>query len=277
MENTANGKKAAKQVTLGITGMTCATCAGTVESALAKVPGVSQASVNLATEKATVNYDHSVTDEENLVKAVENAGYGVAAGKISLGLIGMTCATCAVTIEDALNKAEGVLSANVNLATEKATINYNPEVTTIAQLKKVVADAGYQAVSPDTAAGDYEKEAREREARHLRFLVLFSFGFAIPLFILSFTSPFEVAVNNLVLLALGFVGPEDGVLDGLDIERDEQSNARADFGRFVTNVNGVFAAGDVRRGQSLVVWAIDEGRGAARECDRYLMGATDLP
>ena len=202
MENTANGKKTAKQVTLGITGMTCATCAGTVENALAKVPGVSQASVNLATEKATVNYDSSVTDEENLVKAVENAGYGVAASKVSLGLIGMTCATCAVTIEDALNNAEGVLSADVNLATERATVNYNPEVTSVAQLKKVVADTGYQAVSPDAAAGDYEKEAREREARRLRFLVLFSFSFAIPMFILSFISPFATAVNNLVLLAL---------------------------------------------------------------------------
>jgi glutamate synthase (NADPH/NADH) small chain len=82
---------------------------------------------------------------------------------------------------------------------------------------------------------------------------------------------------DLVLLAMGFVGPEDGVLDQLDIGRDKLSNVRADFGRFATNVEGVFAAGDVRRGQSLVVWAIEEGRGAARECDRYLMGATDLP
>jgi glutamate synthase (NADPH) small chain len=82
---------------------------------------------------------------------------------------------------------------------------------------------------------------------------------------------------QLVLLAMGFLGPEDHVLGQLGIERDARSNAKADFGKFATNVKGVFAAGDMRRGQSLVVWAINEGRGAARECDRYLMGSTQLP
>lgn len=82
---------------------------------------------------------------------------------------------------------------------------------------------------------------------------------------------------DLVLLALGFLGPEDPVLEQLDIERDERSNAEAEHGKYLTNVEGVFAAGDMRRGQSLIVWAINEGRGAARECDRYLMGTTELP
>jgi glutamate synthase (NADPH/NADH) small chain len=82
---------------------------------------------------------------------------------------------------------------------------------------------------------------------------------------------------DLVLLAMGFLGPEDTVLTELGVERDARSNAQAEYGRFATNVNGVFAAGDMRRGQSLVVWAINEGRGAARECDRYLMGTTQLP
>jgi glutamate synthase (NADPH/NADH) small chain len=82
---------------------------------------------------------------------------------------------------------------------------------------------------------------------------------------------------QLVLLALGFLGPEDLLLQGLGVERDERSNARADYGQYATSVRGVFAAGDMRRGQSLVVWAINEGRGAARECDRYLMGTTELP
>jgi glutamate synthase (NADPH/NADH) small chain len=81
---------------------------------------------------------------------------------------------------------------------------------------------------------------------------------------------------DIVLLAMGFLGPEDTVLNGLGIERDQRSNAKADFEKYTTNVEGVFAAGDMRRGQSLVVWAINEGRGAARECDRYLMGSTDL-
>ena len=81
---------------------------------------------------------------------------------------------------------------------------------------------------------------------------------------------------DLVLLAMGFVGPEETVLNQLGVERDPRSNAKAEYGEFSTNVPGVFAAGDCRRGQSLVVWAINEGRGAARECDRFLMGSTEL-
>ena len=82
---------------------------------------------------------------------------------------------------------------------------------------------------------------------------------------------------QLVLLAMGFTGPEDGLPQDLGLELDERHNIRADTASYATNVPGVFAAGDCRRGQSLVVWAIAEGRGAARECDRWLMGATDLP
>ena len=82
---------------------------------------------------------------------------------------------------------------------------------------------------------------------------------------------------QLVLLALGFLGPESQLLDQLGVEKDPRSNAKAEHGKFATNVPGVFAAGDMRRGQSLVVWAINEGRGAARACDRYLMGQTQLP
>jgi glutamate synthase (NADPH) small chain len=82
---------------------------------------------------------------------------------------------------------------------------------------------------------------------------------------------------QLVLLAMGFLGPENQLLDQLDVEKDPRSNAKAEHGKFATSVPGIFAAGDMRRGQSLVVWAINEGRGAARECDRYLMGETALP
>ncbi len=82
---------------------------------------------------------------------------------------------------------------------------------------------------------------------------------------------------QMVLLALGFLGPENPVLDQLHVDRDARSNAWAEYGKFHTNIEGVFAAGDARRGQSLVVWAINEGRGAAREVDRWLMGETSLP
>jgi glutamate synthase (NADPH/NADH) small chain len=87
----------------------------------------------------------------------------------------------------------------------------------------------------------------------------------------------KVLPGDLVLLAMGFLGPEDAVLKQLGVDQDPRSNAKAEYGKFSTNVPGVFAAGDCRRGQSLVVWAINEGRGAARECDRYLMNGTDLP
>jgi glutamate synthase (NADPH/NADH) small chain len=87
----------------------------------------------------------------------------------------------------------------------------------------------------------------------------------------------KVRPAQLVLLAMGFLGPEQPLLEQLGVERDPRSNAKAEYNGYATSVKGVFAAGDCRRGQSLVVWAFNEGRGAARECDRYLMGSTDLP
>jgi glutamate synthase (NADPH/NADH) small chain len=87
----------------------------------------------------------------------------------------------------------------------------------------------------------------------------------------------KVHPAQVVLLAMGFLGPEQSLLEALGIERDPRSNVKADHGRFQTTIPNVFAAGDCRRGQSLVVWAINEGRGAARECDRFLMGKTNLP
>ena len=86
----------------------------------------------------------------------------------------------------------------------------------------------------------------------------------------------KVRPAQLVLLAMGFVGPEQPLLDAFGLERDARTNIKADHEKYVTNVPGVFAAGDCRRGQSLVVWAFNEGRGVARECDRFLMGKTEL-
>ena len=87
----------------------------------------------------------------------------------------------------------------------------------------------------------------------------------------------QVRPVQLVLLAMGFLGPEQPLLEALKVECDARTNIKADFEKYSTNIKGVFAAGDCRRGQSLVVWAFNEGRGAARECDRYLMGQTSLP
>jgi glutamate synthase (NADPH/NADH) small chain len=87
----------------------------------------------------------------------------------------------------------------------------------------------------------------------------------------------KVMPAQLVLLAMGFLGPEQPLLDALNVERDARTNIKAEHEKYTTSLPGVFAAGDCRRGQSLVVWAFNEGRGAARECDRYLMGTTELP
>jgi len=82
---------------------------------------------------------------------------------------------------------------------------------------------------------------------------------------------------QLALLALGFLGPEQEIISRFSLETDARTNVKAEHNHFTTNVPGIFAAGDMRRGQSLVVWAINEGRGAARECDKFLMGSTRLP
>jgi glutamate synthase (NADPH/NADH) small chain len=76
---------------------------------------------------------------------------------------------------------------------------------------------------------------------------------------------------------MGFLGPENTIVEELELEQDARTNVKAEYGKFSTNIEKVFAAGDMRRGQSLIVWAINEGRAAARECDRFLMGTTKLP
>ncbi len=192
----------AKQTSLQITGMTCATCAGAVEQKLSHLRGVSKAAVNLASEKATVEYDPSQATEKDLVQAVEDAGYGVAISEVVFDVTGMTCATCVQNIETALNGVDGVVSASVNLASEKAYVRYNPEVVSVPRLKKAISDAGYKAVPADEKAGDYERQARDRERRRLVLLLIFSFSLAIPVFVLSMVMPFKSNADNWLLLGL---------------------------------------------------------------------------
>jgi Cu+-exporting ATPase len=191
-----------KQTSLQITGMTCATCAGTVEEKLSHLRGVYRAAVNLASEKATVDYDPSEASEKDLVQAVEDAGYGVAISEVVFDVTGMTCATCVQNIETALNGLDGVISVTVNLASEKAYVRYNPEVVSVPRLKKAIADAGYKAVPADEKAGDYERQARDRERRRLVLLLIFSFSLAIPVFVLSMVMPFKSNADNWLLLGL---------------------------------------------------------------------------
>ncbi len=191
-----------KRTTLRITGMHCASCAANTEGALKALDGVAQASVNIATEKATVEYDPGKLDDQALARAIEKAGFGVAVSETRLGLIGMHCATCAQTIEKALSESEGVVSASVNLAGETATVKYNPELTSPLALKKTVEKAGYQAVVQEGDSLDREKQARQRETRRLLLSVIFSFLLAIPTFVLSMVSPLGMQANNWVMLGL---------------------------------------------------------------------------
>src|SRR3712207_4935186 len=106
---------ATKQLTLPVTGMTCASCANRIERGLKKVPGVEAAQVNLASEQATVTFDTGQAQPQNLVAAIENSGYGVITDRIDFPVTGMTCASCQARVEKALRKVDGMLSANVNL------------------------------------------------------------------------------------------------------------------------------------------------------------------
>ena len=134
-----------KEANLQITGMTCAACATRIEKGLNKMDGVEQATVNLALEKSTIKYDSSKLSEVDFEKKIEALGYGVVKQKTEFDITGMTCAACATRIEKGLNKLAGVSSANVNLALEKATIEFNPSEVSIAEIIAKVEKLGYEA------------------------------------------------------------------------------------------------------------------------------------
>jgi len=134
-----------KEANLQITGMTCAACASRIEKGLNKMDGVDQANVNLALEKSSIKYDPTKLSEEDFEKKIRALGYDVVKQKTELDITGMTCAACATRIEKGLNKMEGISVANVNLALEKATIEYNPSEVAIADIIAKVEKLGYGA------------------------------------------------------------------------------------------------------------------------------------
>ncbi|MCP2014057.1 Cu+-exporting ATPase [Deinococcus sp. HSC-46F16] len=176
-----------KTIELGVQGMTCASCVGRVERGLKKVEGVEGASVNLATERATVTFDPALTTPQALLDKVKDVGYEPVISELQLGVQGMTCASCVGRVERALNKVDGVLDASVNLATERATVRYLPSSVSPGQLKAAVKASGYEVLEsePGKDRSDLEREAREHEVRSLRRAVTFSAVFAIPLVILA--------------------------------------------------------------------------------------------
>lgn len=173
--------QATEKVTFGVRGMTCASCANRIERGLSKLPGVSEANVNLAMEKASVTYEPSQVTLDQMTSKVRDLGYQVTTDKAKVNLVGMTCANCAMRIEKGLNKLPGVKAA-VNFGTESAQIEYIPSLTGLDDIKKKVADLGYQAFIPDEASGDREKEAREAEIKRQKQLFLLSAVLSFPLF-----------------------------------------------------------------------------------------------
>ncbi|NLW59176.1 MAG: copper-translocating P-type ATPase [Firmicutes bacterium] len=158
--------------TLKITGMSCASCAARIEKVLNKQEGVKRATVNFALEQATIEYDDQLVREQQLHEIIRRLGFNVIgaepAGRVVLNLQGMTCAACAARIEKKLAQLSGVHKAAVNLATEKATVEYDVTRVQVADLIKAVEDLGYQAVQAEAVGRDREKEAREKERNRLR-------------------------------------------------------------------------------------------------------------
>ena len=171
-----------------ITGMTCTTCAATIQKGLTETPGVEQANVSFASEKATVDYDPSKVSLTKLKDKISKIGYGIATKKSIFPVGGMTCASCVARVEEALLGVPGVVSANVNLASEKATVEYTEGVD-IADLRRAVAEAGYTLGSEAETLEDITIAA-QRELRSVRNRFIFSAVLAASIMILMWVPVF---------------------------------------------------------------------------------------
>jgi Cu+-exporting ATPase len=174
-----------KQLTLPITGMTCANCVATVERGLKKQEGVQTAVVNLASERATVTFNPQTVGLPALVARVERAGYGIATGEADLAIKRLADDNDARRLEKALVKMDGVLAASVSLPTERARVKYVPTVVSQTEIRAAIAKSGFEALETGGEAEDVEAKAREVEIAKQRRLLLIGLIFTIPLFLFS--------------------------------------------------------------------------------------------
>lgn len=181
---------APKQLTLPITGMTCANCVATVERNLKKLDGVQSAVVNLSSERATVDFDPSKLTLIDFISRVERAGYGVATGEADLIIKRLADDNDARRLEKALTSLDGVLEAQVNFTTEKARVKYVPTIITQAELRRAVAAAGFEALELGGEAEDAEAKAREHEINEQRRLLIIGLIFTVPLFLFAMARDF---------------------------------------------------------------------------------------
>ncbi len=188
---------------IAIEGMTCASCVGRVEKAIAKVPGVVKASVNLATERADIAFS-GAPNVSAVVDAVRNAGYSVDEKTIELDIEGMTCASCVGRVEKALKAVSGVSDASVNLATERATVRVAGNAVSGARLAEAISQAGYKAneIVADKARGD-EPDRREAELRGLKISLATAVALTLPVFILEMGSHLVPAIHDFVMETVG--------------------------------------------------------------------------
>lgn len=166
-----------KETNLQITGMTCAACAARIEKGLNKLEGVETANVNLALEKSAIKYDPLKINIEDIQKKIRDLGYDVMTEKTEFEITGMTCAACSARIEKGLNKLEGVVKANVNLALEKATVEYHGAALTSSDIIKKVENLGYGARIKEAAqeTGDQRQKEIEKQTRKFVMSAIFSF------------------------------------------------------------------------------------------------------
>ena len=169
-----------------IEGMTCASCAKAVERATKKLQGVNEANVNIATEKLSINFDETKVSVEDIQTAVEKAGYKAIsdASNKTMKIEGMTCASCAKAVERATRKIDGVTEADVNYATEKLIINYEPSKVKVIDIKKAIEKAGYKAIEEETTV-DTDKERKDKEIKLLWKKFVISAIFTVPLLYIS--------------------------------------------------------------------------------------------
>ncbi|MBY6243500.1 heavy metal translocating P-type ATPase [Methylosinus sp. Sm6] len=195
---------AACRLSFGVGGMTCASCVAHVEKALRAAPGVVDASVNLATERADVTLAPGA-DLAALATAVSDAGYEPAVETIEIGVGGMTCASCVAHVENALRAMPGVISAEVNLATERARVRALGDIAPA--LKRAVLDAGYEPRDIAGASAERQKETRDAEARELRRRLAFAAALTAPVLILEMGAHMIPAFHEWIMATLGHEPP----------------------------------------------------------------------
>ncbi len=178
------------QLTLPITGMTCANCVATVERNLKKLDGVKSAVVNLSSERATVEYNPEKLGLPEMIARVERAGYGVATGEADLVIKRLSDDNDARRLEKALSKLNGVLEVQVNLTAEKARLRYIPTVVSQAEIREAIARAGFEALKLGAEAEDAEARARQQEVNTQRHLLRVGLAFTIPLFLFAMARDF---------------------------------------------------------------------------------------